>query len=503
MGKLTGFKKLKRKTYAYTDVQKRIKNFNAFDKPLNKKEIADQGARCMDCGTPFCHIGCPLGNIIPDFNHYVSSNDFEKAYRALRSTNNFPGFTGRICPAPCESSCVLAINKPAVAIKSIELAIALEAEKKKWNATAHAPKKRSKKKVAIIGSGPAGLACADQLNQAGHEVLVFERSDRIGGLLTYGIPNFKLEKKIVFAEIERLKKEGVKFVTKADVGKNIDPIKLEKENDALVLAIGSTTPRDLPLKNREANGIHFAMDFLNQATKKVLNKKYTPPNPISAKGKHVLVIGGGDTGSDCIGTSVRQHAKSITQIELLPKPPKKRDETMPWPQYDRIFRVSSSQQEGCHRLFSIHTKGFVVDEKNNVRGVEIEKIKWDEQKKSFEPAENSKTIILKADLILLALGFVHPENYLTKTLKVEHDKRGLISADESRYATNRKKIFVAGDARRGQSLVVWAISEGRECAKSVDEFLTKKNSKLSAKDYSKSDYHISQNMKQHTHYKIF
>ena len=502
MGKLTGFKKLERKTHAYLNVEKRIKNFDEFGKPLDKKEIANQGERCMDCGTPFCHIGCPLGNIIPDFNHHVYNNDFEKAYQSLRSTNNFPGFTGRICPAPCESSCVLAINKPAVAIKSIELAIALEAEKKKWNTTAHSPKKRSKNKVAIIGSGPAGLACADQLNQAGHKVTVFERSDRIGGLLTYGIPNFKLEKKVVLDEVERMKKEGVQFITKADVGKNIDPLKLKKENDALVLAIGSTVPRDLPLENRNANGIYFAMDFLRQATKKVLNKKYTPANPISARGKNVLVIGGGDTGSDCIGTSIRQHANTVTRIELLPKPPEKRDVTMPWPQYDRIFRVSSSQQEGCDRLFSIHTKSFIVDQKNNVCGVEIEKIEWDQQKRSFKPVENSKTII-KADLILLALGFVHPENYLSKTLKLKHDERGLVSADESRYATSQKKIFVAGDARRGQSLVVWAISEGRECAKSVDEFLTKKTSKLSAKNYSKSDYHICEKMKRHSLYKIF
>ena len=524
MGRLKGFKEIDRKSFSYKDVEKRKKNFSEFIQHLDKDQMADQGARCMDCGTPFCHIGCPLGNLIPDFNHAVYQKDYKKAYRILKSTNNFPSFTGRICPAPCESACVLGINKPPVTIKSIELKIAMEAEKNGWNIEPHPPKKRTGKTVAIIGSGPAGLACAEQLNHAGHTVKVFERDDRIGGLLVYGIPNFKLDKKIVFAEVERLRKEGIQFETNVEiVGQpsqkqsptpkenssiNHSPSKksikeLQANFDCIVLAIGSTIPRDLEIKNRDANGICFAMDYLKASTKNLLatDDQEKIIEPIDVRGKDVVVLGGGDTGSDCIGTSVRKNAKSIIQLEILAIPPKKRDHTMPWPLYDFVFRVSSSQEEGCSRKFSIRTKQFVKDQNGNLTGLEVEKVKFDTKTKRFITVDDHSSTI-KADIAILALGFVSPEKGLSKNLGIELDSRDNIKANETNYKTNRDSIFVCGDARRGQSLVVWALSEGRECAKNVDEYLTNQASELEAKNYSKVDNHLTNHSELHTTYSL-
>lgn len=471
MGKLTGFKEFNRKTNHYLDVEKRVGNYKEFIVPLSKEEQKEQGARCMDCGIPFCHNGCPLGNLIPSFNDAVYRGDYKSAYRKLKKTNNFPEFTGRICPAPCESACVLGINKPPVAIKSIEYAIAEEAYLQGWDKEINTNIERTGKKIAVVGSGPAGLACADQLNQAGHEVIVYERENKIGGLLTYGIPNFKLEKEVVDRSVNRMIKEGVYFEINTSIGKDILFEDLQKGFDAVILAIGSTIPRDLPIENRESKGIYFAMDFLTQNTKKVLGTSYVKEQ-IIAKDKKVVVIGGGDTGSDCVGTSIRQGAKSVTQIELMPKPPQQRDDTMPWPLYDRVFRTSSSQEEGCQRDFSVLTKNFINDDNGNLKGIDAVKIKWDDSKRKFEEIENSNFII-EADLVLLAMGFVHPDT--SNFGKLDLDNRKNIAASEKDYHTNLENVFVAGDARRGQSLVVTAISEGRECAVKVNEFLESKS----------------------------
>ena len=492
MGKITGFKEYQRQVHGYQDITERIGNFNEFIKPLSKEEMSEQGARCMDCGIPFCHNGnpvhningCPLSNIIPDFNHNVYQENYKSAFEKLSRTNNFPDITGRICPAPCESACVLGINNPPVAIKSIEYAIAEKAFSKDWFTEFYAinsnqNSKKTNKKIAIIGSGPAGLACADQLIKVGHEITVYERDDKIGGLLTYGIPNFKLEKQVVERHVKRMEKLGVKFITSVEVGKDISVQKIKSEFAAVVLAIGSTVPRDLPLENRDSAGIHFAMDFLRQSTKRVLGRKYHEAD-ILATAKDVLVIGGGDTGSDCVGTSIRQGAKSVTQIELLPQPPAKRDESMPWPMYDRVFRTSSSQEEGCERDFAILSKSFIKDEQGNVKGIKAVKINWINNRE-FKEIPNSEFEI-KADLILLALGFLHPQSKgLVEELKLAKDNRGNIAATDIDYQTHFKNIFVCGDARRGQSLVVWAISEGRECAIKVDEYLQQKKSSLPSK----------------------
>ena len=471
MSKITGFKEFDRKTHHYLDVEKRVSNYKEFVVPLPKDELEKQGSRCMDCGIPFCHNGCPLGNLIPSFNDAVYRGDYKSAYQKLKKTNNFPEITGRICPAPCESSCVLGINKPPVAIKSIEYAIAEQACNEGWDNKINKNIQRTGKTIAIVGSGPAGLSCADQLNQAGHEVTVYERENKIGGLLVYGIPNFKLEKEVVQRSVSRMEKEGVKFKTNTAIGKDISLEELQNKFDTVILAIGSTIPRDLAIENRDAHGVYFAMDFLTQNTKKVMGISYLQEE-ISAKGKKVVVIGGGDTGSDCVGTSIRQGAESVTQIELMPKPPKERDDTMPWPLYDRIFRTSSSQEEGCERDFAILSKKFIKEEGGKLTGIEAVKIKWDDSKRSFQEIENSNFII-EADLVLLAMGFVHPET--TKLGKLKLDERKNILAKEGNYCTNLDNVFVAGDARRGQSLVVTAISEGRECAVKVDQFLMGKS----------------------------
>jgi glutamate synthase (NADPH/NADH) small chain len=487
VGNPTGFKENNRQVPTYKKVEERVENYNDFSIPLKENELKNQAARCMDCGIPFCHSdhGCPLGNIIPDFNDHVYKGRWEEALQSLLSTNNFPEFTGRICPAPCETACVLGIIRPPVTIKNIELSISDKAYENNWM-TAKKPGNRSGKTIAIVGSGPAGLAAADQLNKAGHTVTVFERADRIGGLLMYGIPNFKLEKNIINRRVKLMEEEGIIFKTNANVGLNVDLKELQKEFDALLLTGGSTEGRDLPIDGRDAKGVHLAMLFLTQNTKRVLGDTIDE-EAILATGKDVIVIGGGDTGSDCVGTSIRQKAKSVTQIELMPRPSVERAEDNPWPLYSRIFRTSSSQAEGCNRDFSILTKEFLKDDLGNLKGLSCVKIEWEKeelgQRSGFKEISGTE-FVMEAQLALLAMGFLHPEHKgLLEQLEVEKDVRGNVKTDAS-YATSIDGVFAAGDIRRGQSLVVWAISEGRECANNIDQYLTGHPSRLYAKDHS-------------------
>jgi glutamate synthase (NADPH/NADH) small chain len=479
MGKITGFKEFERKTPKYLAVDERTKNYQEFVVPLSKEEVEQQGARCMDCGVPFCHTGCPLGNIIPDFNDQVYNAKWQAALKTLLSTNNFPEFTGRICPAPCESACVLGINKPPVTIKNIEVSIIDYAYAQGWMVP-QPPAIRTEKRVAVVGSGPAGLAAADQLNKAGHSVTVYERADRIGGLLRYGIPDFKLDKKHVARRVEIMEKEGVKFVTNANVGVNVPVSDLKQNFDAVVLAGGSTIARDLPIPGRDAKGVHLAMQFLTQNNKRVAGDKIPEAEALMATGKHVVVIGGGDTGSDCVGTSIRHGAASVTQIELLPKPPEARTTETPWPTHPgpRMLSTSSSQAEGCKRDWSIQSKEFVKDENGNLKGINCVRLDW----KGGKPVEvPGSEFFMQADLVFLAMGFLFPDSKsFVDELGVEKDERGNIKGN-GKYQTNVENVFVAGDMRRGQSLVVWAISEGRECARSVDEFLQGHASMLQAK----------------------
>jgi glutamate synthase (NADPH/NADH) small chain len=486
MGKVTGFKEFKRKNFSLAPVAERVKHYNEFSIPLDEEELNNQAARCMDCGVPFCHsnYGCPVANIIPRFNDLLYRGRWEAAFRILMSTNNFPEFTGRICPAPCEGACVLGINEDPVNIKSIEYSIIEKAYKKGWMKPI-LPKTRTDKKVAVVGSGPAGLAVADQLNKAGHNITVFERDKRIGGLLRYGIPNFKLEKKkVVQRRVELMKQEGIEFFTNAHIGVDIPVKKLQEKYDAVVLCGGATLPRDLPIPNRDANNIHFAMEFLAQNNSRVEGEIFDKKDEILATDKHVVVIGGGDTGSDCVGTSVRQGAKSITQIELMPKPPLERDESMPWPLYPRIFKLSSSQEEGLDMdmkmEFNVLSKEFLKNDDGNVTGINCVKIKW--EGRNFKEIEGSE-FTLKADLVLLAMGFLGPEqDGVIKELGVETDQRSNIQT--TGFATSVEGIFSAGDMRSGQSLVVRAINEGRECAREVDSYLSNRPSLLYAKDKS-------------------
>ncbi len=483
MGKVTGFKDFQRKEFTYAPVEERIKNYNEFIKPLPPKEMEDQAARCMDCGVPFCHSwsGCPVANIIPQFNDQVYRGRWEAAFRTLMSTNNFPEFTGRICPAPCESACVLGINDPSVTIKNIEFSIIEKAYQKGWMKP-QIPKNKTGKKVAIVGSGPAGLAVANQLNKVGHSVTVYERASRIGGLVRYGIPNFKLDKKkVVQRRVDIMKEEGVEFITNAHIGVDISALELEQKYDALVLTGGATLPRDLPIENRDAKNIHFAMEFLGQNNSRVEGDKIPEDQAILATDKHVVVIGGGDTGSDCVGTSVRQKAKSITQIELMPKAPDERTEDMPWPTYPRIFKLSTSQAEGCDMDFNVLSKSFIKDENGDVKGIKCVKIEW--EGRGFKEIEGSD-FELKADIVFLAMGFLGPEqNGVIKELSLETDQRSNIKTN-NKYQTSKDGVFSAGDMRRGQSLVVWAIMEGRECARAVDEYLMNRPTMLNSTNHS-------------------
>ncbi|MBK5279276.1 MAG: glutamate synthase subunit beta [Bacteroidia bacterium] len=471
MAKPTGFLEFSRETAAKRDVKERIKDYKEIEKNVNQDHTQKQAARCMDCGVPFCHNGCPLGNNIPEFNDAVYQGNWKLAYELLISTNNFPEFTGRICPAPCETSCVLGINKPAVAIEFIEKSI-IEKAFEDGYVSPNIPTSRSGKKVAVVGSGPAGLAAAAQLNSAGHLVSVFERSDEVGGLLRYGIPDFKLEKRVVERRVQLMKEEGVVFITKANVGVNIPVQQLQEEFDAIVLCGGSTIPRDLPIPGRNLKGVHFAMDFLTQQNARVSGKKVEVEDIFATK-KHVVVIGGGDTGSDCVGTSNRHEATSVTQIEILSKPPKDRNEAMPWPSWPMILRTSTSHEEGCEREWSIVTKEFVGDKQGNVTGLKLVDIEWKSEGgkgPTFSEIPGTERTI-PCDLALLALGFLHPQHQgLLEQLGVEFDDRGNVKCN--RYQTSVEGVFAAGDLRRGQSLVVWAISEGREAARAVDEFLS-------------------------------
>ncbi len=476
MGKPTGFLEFERETPVKIPVQERIKTFHEFVGRYSDKELNHQAARCMDCGVPFCHQGCPLGNIIPEFNDAVYRQNWKEAYDILNATNIFPEFTGRICPAPCESSCVLGINQPPVTIEEIEkhiIEIAFDkglVQPKKINI-------RSGKKVAVIGSGPAGLAAAAHLNYAGHLVTVFERDDAPGGLLRYGIPDFKLEKWVIDRRIQILEKEGIEFKCNANVGVNISTKEILDEYDAVVVAGGSTVPRNLPVKGRELKGVHYAMEYLKQQNK--FNAEKNPfanseiesniyPEIINAYDKNVIVIGGGDTGSDCIGTAKRQGAKSILQIELLPQPPKSRTHPM-------TLKTTSSHEEGANREWAIATKEFMHDEHGNLRALKVVSLKWklseDGKTTGFEEISGSEKEF-PCELVLLAMGFVHPEiEGMLYDMKLDLDARKNVDADNKTYQTNNKKVFAAGDMRRGQSLVVWAIQEGRDCTMAVNEFL--------------------------------
>ena len=485
MGKPTGFKEFTRELPSKLPASERKKNYKEFVDLLPDQKLNEQSARCMNCGVPFCHNGCPLGNIIPEFNDAVYRKEWKDAYEILISTNNFPEFTGRICPAPCESACVLGINQPAVTIEEIEKHI-IEIAFEKGFVAPRKPTLRTGKKVAVIGSGPAGLATAAQLNYAGHEVTVFERDPRPGGLLRFGIPDFKLEKTVVERRIAVLEEEGIQFICNANVGVNVRVNDIMRDYHAVVLAGGSTIPRDLTIPGRDLKGVHYAMEFLKQQNKRVSNISLEEQD-IKATKKNVVVIGGGDTGSDCVGTSNRHEAKSITQFELLPKPPEEREEYMPWPTYPMLLKTTSSHEEGSDRIWGVATKAFVGDEKGNLKALQIVDLEWtssaDGKPSKFTEKEGSIREI-PCELALLAMGFLHADPAgIIDELDVALDERGNVKASEQTYKTNIAKVFTAGDMRRGQSLVVWAISEGRECARQVDIFLTG-STLLASKDAS-------------------
>ncbi|ADQ85886.1 glutamate synthase subunit beta [Methylovorus sp. MP688] len=467
MGKVTGFMEYGRLSEANLPVNDRVKNYKEFVLHLSDDQAKTQGARCMDCGIPFCMSGCPINNIIPDWNDLVYRQDWRNAIDVLHSTNNFPEFTGRICPAPCEAACTLNINADAVGIKSIEHAIIDKAWENDW-VKPQVPASKTGKKVAIVGSGPAGLAAAQQLARVGHDVVVLEKESRIGGLLRYGIPDFKMEKSHIDRRMEQMRAEGVEFRTGQNVGENVSAEQLTKEFDAVILAGGAEYPRDLPVPGRALDGVHFAMDFLTPQNKVVAGD--TIPNQIMATGKHVVVIGGGDTGSDCVGTSNRHGAASITQFELMPQPPEKENKELVWPNWPLKMRTSSSHEEGCDRDWSITTKE-LIGENGKVVALKGARVEWKDGKMVEIPGSE---FTIKADLVLLAMGFVSPVQKVLDAFGVEKDARGNAKAStdgEGCYATSSAKVFAAGDMRRGQSLVVWAIREGRQCARAVDEFL--------------------------------
>ena len=466
MGKPTGFMDIEKLERGYKPVSERISNYKEFVIPLTKEETINQAARCMDCGVPYCHNGCPVNNQIPDWNDLVYSDDWKNALENLHSTNNFPEFTGRICPAPCEAACTLNLYEEPVSIKTIECAIIDRGFEEGWIKPKIA-KEKTGKKVSVIGAGPAGLACAQQLTRAGHEVTVYEKNNKAGGLLRYGIPDFKMEKHIIDRRINQLEGEGTIFKYGINVGVDVSIDELEKKYDAIVLSGGSEHPRDLPVEGRDLEGIHFAMEFLPQQNKRISNEGVpSKTKEILATNKNVIVIGGGDTGSDCIGTSIRQGAESVTQLEIMPIPPEQENKTLTWPNWPLKLRTSSSQSEGALRDFSVMTQS-VSGENGKVTSINC--VKVDKKMKPIPKTEFS----LKADLILLAMGFVHPiHEGLIEHSKTELDERGNVKANTEDYKTSASKIFTAGDMRRGQSLVVWAIREGRQCASSVDHFLT-------------------------------
>jgi len=484
MGKITGFMEHERLEEGYRPVDERLKNYKEFVVALDDEQAKVQSTRCMDCGTPFCNSGCPVNNIIPDFNDLVFQDDWKNAFAVLDSTNNFPEFTGRICPAPCEAACVLNVNDDAVGIKSIEHAIIDRAWNEGW-VTPRVPKHKTGKKVSVVGAGPAGMAAAQQLARVGHDVTLFEKNDRIGGLLRYGIPDFKMEKTHIDRRVEQMKAEGVVFRTSVVVGaakepmgkgsrvtnwakETITPEQLQAEFDAVLLTGGAEQSRDLPVPGRELEGVYYAMEFLPQQNK--INAGDKLKGQLRAEGKHVIVIGGGDTGSDCVGTSNRHGAVSVTQFELMPQPPEEENRPMTWPYWPYKLRTSSSHDEGCEREFAISTKEF-IGEKGKLTGLKTVRVEWKDGKMVEVPGSEQ---LLKADLVLLAMGFTAPVAPVLEAFGVEKDARGNARATVDfigGYATNVPKVFAAGDMRRGQSLVVWAIREGRQAARSVDEFL--------------------------------
>ncbi|CAB1257764.1 glutamate synthase subunit beta [Vibrio cholerae] len=472
MGKATGFLEFGRELPKKIDPAERIKNNKEF--VLNQefgKKINQQASRCMDCGVPFCHNGCPIGNIIPEFNDAVYRDSWEEAWNILSSTNNFPEFTGRVCPAPCETACVLGINQDPITICNIEKTIVERAYQEGY-AKPKTPRSRTGKTVAIIGSGPAGLAAAEQLNAAGHSVTVFERDEKVGGLLRFGIPDFKLGMDVIDRKINLMEQAGVKFVVNAHIGVDINAQQLRQEFDAVLLTGGSTVPRDLSIPGRDLKGVYFAMQFLAQNNRRA-NGMDLKGEEIHAKGKHVVVIGGGDTGSDCVGTSNRHGAASITQVEIMPIPPQKRPVNMPWPQYPMILRTSTSHEEGCERHWNILTKEFIGNEQGEVTGLRIADIVWKDaapgELPSFDEVAGSERVI-PCDMAFLAMGFLHPEPHgVLAQLGIKLDERGNVATQD--FATNQKGVFAAGDMRTGQSLVVRCINEGRECARAVDTFL--------------------------------
>ncbi|HUC65448.1 MAG TPA: glutamate synthase subunit beta [Stellaceae bacterium] len=471
MGKPTGFLEFQRRERGYAPVAERVQHWREFVRALPEDELRRQGGRCMDCGTPFCHHACPVNNIIPDWNDLVFSSDMRAALDVLHQTNNFPDVTGRVCPAPCEAACTLNLIEQPVTIKTIEHAIVERGWSEGWIEPQISPR-RSGKRVAVIGSGPAGLACAQQLARAGHVVAVFEKAPRIGGLLRYGIPDFKLEKQVIDRRIAQMRAEGVEFHPNCHIGVNVPVEKLMQGYDAIVLAIGAEHPRDLPAPGRELTGIHFAMEFLTQQNRRVAGEKEPDSEAILATGRDVLVIGGGDTGSDCIGTSNRHKARSVSQLEILPLPPQHETKLTTWPDWPMKLRTSSSQEEGCHRDFAVTTKAFLGTD-GRVSGIEAARVDWvgENGRMTMRDVPGS-AFVIKTDLVLLAMGFVHPVHPgAVKSIGVELDPRGNVKATDRDYATSVPKVFAAGDTRRGQSLVVWAIREGRQCAHAVDEFL--------------------------------
>ena len=465
MGKATGFMEIRKKEREYLEIESRTKNYNEFVVPLTEKDTKNQASRCMDCGVPYCHSGCPVNNQIPDWNDLVYTGMWEEALDNLHSTNNFPEFTGRICPAPCEASCTLNLYEEPVSIKTIECAIIDKGYENGWIIPV-LPKNKKEMSVAIVGSGPAGLACAQQLIRAGYDVTLYEKNQKAGGLLRYGIPDFKMEKNLIDLRVDQMTKEGVKFETGVNVGFDISIEELKNNFNAVVLTGGSEHPRDLPVPGRELDGVHFAMEFLPQQNRRVSSEDLNTSKEILAKDKDVIVIGGGDTGSDCIGTSIRQGAKSVTQLEIMPIPPENENKEMTWPNWPLKLRTSSSQQEGAVRDFSVMTES-ISGENGIIKTIDCVKVN-----KKMKPISNSQ-FQLKADLVLLAMGFVHPthEGMITD-LGIEIDDRGNVKADTEDYKTNIENVFSAGDMRRGQSLVVWAIREGRQCASAVDLHLS-------------------------------
>ena len=475
MGRPTGFLEIERRDRPYDKPDIRSRSWKEFVRPLGEPETRKQAARCMDCGIPFCHEGCPVNNLIPDWNNLVYRDQWQAALRVLHSTNNFPEFTGRICPAPCEAACTLNIDDNPVTIKTIECAIVDRGWREGWIEPV-VPPRQTGKRVAVVGSGPAGLACAQQLTRAGHAVTLFEKSDRIGGLLRYGIPDFKMEKWLIDRRVDQMKAEGVIFRTEFEIGVDVDIRALVEKFDAVAMTGGAEAPRDLEVPGRELDGIHFAMDFLPQQNKRCAGDsegRAAPHGTIMAAGKHVVVIGGGDTGSDCIGTSVRQGAASVTQLEILSKPPKRENKALTWPDWPLKLRTSSSQEEGCEREWSVLTKR-ATGENGRVAGLDCVRVDWAKGPDGrFVVQEISGSAFnLKADLVLLAMGFLGPcRPGMIEQSGVELDPRGNVRANTIDYRTSVPKLFAAGDMRRGQSLVVWAIREGRQCARAIDEFL--------------------------------